>query len=219
MHQRYSIALLFGCLLTLAATGKDAPEAGSGERPPAVAGKQPGKDESAPDAKAPDAKAPDAKAPDAQAPTARPVAGEPVQVYGWREWVTIDKSKERLKAKLDTGALTSSLHAENVELFERDGAKWVRFILTDPGNGKSKSSRISAPLVRTARIKSPGGESETRFVVRLEFTIGDRRQRAEFTLNDRNNMISPVLIGRSALTELGLIDPGRTYLADEKIFR
>lgn len=152
---------------------------------------------------------------------ARPVSADPVQVYGWRENVTVSDGKleETLKAKLDTGAYTSSIHAEEKELFERDGKKWVRFIVTDPGEKDSKRLRIEAPLVRIARIKEPGGESEAREVVRLSFKIGDRKLKADFTLNNRSNMLSPILIGRTTIKELGWIDPSRAYLADKKVMR
>ena len=80
------------------------------------------------------------------AAVARPVSADPVQVYGWREYILVDGVEEKLKAKLDTGALTSSIHAEEKELFERDGKKWVRFIVTDPGMKKPARTRIEAPL-------------------------------------------------------------------------
>ena len=152
---------------------------------------------------------------------ARPVSADPVQVYGWREHVVVSdgKLKVQMKAKLDTGALTSSIHAEEMELFERDGKKWVRFIVANPGDKKSKRLRIEAPLVRIARIKEPGGESKAREVVRLGFVIGDRKLKADFTLNNRANMLSPVLIGRRTIKELGWVDPSRAYLADKKVMR
>lgn len=161
-----------------------------------------------------------AEAKDAQvAAVAKPVTADPVQIYGWRENVQIKGISEKLQAKLDTGALTSSIHAEEKELFERDGKKWVRFIVTDPGLKKPARTRIEAPLVRIAKIKEPGGESVAREVVRLSLTIGDRKMSGEFTLNNRSNMLAPVLIGRSMIKDLGWVDSGRTYLADQKIFR
>lgn len=150
---------------------------------------------------------------------ARPVNSDPVQVFGWREWVLVGNLETKLVAKLDTGALTSSIHAEEKELFERDGRKWVRFIVTDPSEKDSPRVRVEAPLVRIAHIKEPGGESQPREVVRLNFTIGDRKLRADFTLNNRSNMLSPVLIGRTTIKELGWIDSTRAYLADQKIMR
>lgn len=153
------------------------------------------------------------------AAVARPVSGDPVQIYGWREYITIKGVEKKLKAKLDTGALTSSIHAEEKELFERDGKKWVRFIVTDPGMKKPSRSRIEAPLVRIAKIKEPGGESVPREVVRLSFQIGDKPLRGDFTLNNRSNMLAPVLLGRSVIKDLGWVDSSRTHIADEKIFR
>jgi hypothetical protein len=157
---------------------------------------------------------------DAQvAAVAKPVTADLVQVYGWRENVQIKGIGEKLRAKLDTGALTSSIHAEEKVLFERDGKKWVRFVVLDPSLKKSPRTRIEAPLVRMAMIKEPGGVSEAREVVRLGFMIGDRKMSGEFTLNNRSNMLAPVLIGRSMIKDLGWVDSGRTYLADQKIFR
>jgi hypothetical protein len=153
------------------------------------------------------------------AAVAKPVSADPIQIYGWREDILIQGIQEKLKAKLDTGALTSSIHAEEKELFERDGKKWVRFIVTDPSMKKPVRTRIEAPLVRIAKIKEPAGESEPREVVRLSFQIGERKLRGEFTLNNRKNMLSPVLIGRNMIKELGWVDPGRIHLADQKIFR
>jgi hypothetical protein len=156
---------------------------------------------------------------DAGTAVARPVSSDPVQVYGWREWVLVGNLEMKLAAKLDTGALTSSIHAEEKELFERDGKKWVRFIVTDPGEKNSPRTRIEAPLIRIAHIKEPGGKSVPREVVRLNFTIGERKLRADFTLNNRSNMLSPVLIGRTTIKELGWVDPSRAYLADQKVMR
>ncbi|QTN30868.1 ATP-dependent zinc protease [Akkermansiaceae bacterium] len=153
------------------------------------------------------------------AAVARPVPAEPVQVYGWREKVTIDGMEKSIYAKLDTGAYTSSIHAEEMELFERDGKKWVRFIVTEPRKKDSPRVRIEAPLVRIARIKNPGGESESREVVKLAFKIGEKKLRGDFTLNNRSNMLSAVLIGRTTIKELGWIDPSRTNLADDEIMR
>ncbi len=153
------------------------------------------------------------------AKVARPVPAEPIQVYGWREKIVIDGMEKSVYAKLDTGAYTSSIHAEEKELFERDGKKWVRFIVTEPRKKDSPRVRIEAPLTRIARIKNPGGDSEIREVVRLAFKIGDRKLRGDFTLNNRSNMLSAILIGRTTIKELGWIDPSRTNIAGDKVMR
>ncbi|MFZ9935590.1 MAG: ATP-dependent zinc protease [Luteolibacter sp.] len=148
-----------------------------------------------------------------------PVNPDPVRVYGWREYVQVEGVEEKLLAKLDTGALTSSIHAEEKELYERDGKKWVRFIVSDPRAKEPKRTRLEAPLVRVALIKEPDAESEKREVVRLNYQLGDRKLRGEFTLNNRSNMLAPVLIGRNCLKDLGWVDPARTHLADQNILR
>jgi hypothetical protein len=153
------------------------------------------------------------------AKVARPVSSDPVQVYGWQEKVKVGDMVDTMVAKLDTGATTSSLHAENQQIFERDGKKWVKFVVTDPSTPDSKRYDMEAPLARTVLIKEPGGESLRRNVVRLTFQLGERSIKAEFTLNNRNNMTCPVLIGRSTIQVLGWVDPSRTYLADDKILR
>lgn len=178
------------------------------------------KPEAKPDAKPAEPPAEEAAAEDAEAAAvALPVNPEPVRIYGWREDILLQGVKDKLLAKLDTGALTSSVHAEEKELFERDGKKWVRFIVTDPQRKDSVRTRIEAPLVRIARIKEPNAEATNREVVRLSFQIGERKLRGEFTLNNRSNMLAPVLIGRSTLKDLGWVDPARTHLADQKILR
>ncbi len=153
------------------------------------------------------------------AKVARPVSSDPVQLYGWQEKVKVGDMVDTMVAKLDTGATTSSLHAENQQIFERDGKKWVKFVVKDPSKPDSKRFDMEAPLTRTVLIKEPGGESARRNVVRLTFLIGERSIKSEFTLNNRNNMTCPILIGRSTIQVLGWVDPSRTYLADDKILR
>jgi len=149
----------------------------------------------------------------------KPVGRDPVQVFGYIEWVKIGQLAGRMRARLDTGARTSSLHVESQEEFERDGAKWVRFVVPDSGKSNAKRARIVAPLVRWTRIKNPGGGYVRRRVVRLNLEIGGRKLRTEFSLTNRNNMLCPVLVGRRALRDLGLVDACRIDLADKKIFR
>jgi len=191
-------------------------EVKEGVAPPAV---KPNEEAASPDAEEDEEVAAEKKEAEDSVKVARPVSADPVQVFGWREKVKVGEMTDTMVAKLDTGALTSSLHAENQQLFERDGKKWVKFVLTDPGQAGAKRYDMEAPLARTVLIKEPGGQSERRNVVRLSFQIGERSIKAEFTLNNRHNMICPVLIGRSTIQVLGWVDPSRTYLADDKIFR
>lgn len=141
------------------------------------------------------------------------------QVLGWKEWIKIGTKADVMRAKLDSGARTSSLHAENIEEFERDGREWVRFSMKDPGEDDAKSILVKAPVQRVARVKNTDGTIERRFVVELGFTVGDRQFREEFNLNDRTGMTCPVLIGRNALRHLGYVDCSRVDLATKKIFK
>jgi hypothetical protein len=197
---------------TAAPTPAKAPKAEKAEVPnkDAVAPAEPEEDDEA---------AAEKKEADDTIKVARPVTSDPVQIYGWREKVKVAEMQDELVAKLDTGALTSSIHAENQQIFEKDGKKWVKFVVTDPREDGAKRYEMEAPLVRTVLIKEPGEESERRNVVRLSFQIGERKIKAEFSLNNRNNMICPVLLGRSTIRVLGWVDPSRTYLADDKIIR
>lgn len=141
------------------------------------------------------------------------------QVFGWKEWIKVGTKADAMRAKLDSGARTSSLHAEGIEEFERDGRPWVRFIMRDPNMDEFKEVLIKAPVQRVARVKNTDATIERRFVVELGFEIGDRQLREEFTLNDRSTMTCPVLIGRNALRHLGYLDCSRVDLADKKVMK
>jgi len=135
------------------------------------------------------------------------------RIFGWKEWVWIEGREKKLRAKLDTGALTSSLHAADVKEFERDGEKWVRFTVFDPKRDDPKVDRVTieAPLVRKASIKNSDGQTSERLIVRLRFRLGPVTRTAEFSLNDRVDLYHPVLLGRSAIRTLGLVDASRQY--------
>lgn len=138
-------------------------------------------------------------------------------VMGWLETVFLQPSAFRVTAKLDTGAKTSSLHAGSIEHFERNGDSWVRFAFI-PGDGK-KPIQIERPLVRTAVIKERQSRSSTRDVVKLTVCKNGRDYETEFTLNDRSNFNYPILLGRSFLAGVALVDSAATFLHEaEKDF-
>ncbi|MBK1833467.1 ATP-dependent zinc protease [Roseibacillus ishigakijimensis] len=141
------------------------------------------------------------------------------QILGWKEWVQVGSVADKMRAKLDSGARTSSLHAENIEEFERDGRRWVQFTLGEHRDKDAKSVLIKAPVQRVARVKNTDGTMERRYVVELNFQVGDRKLRDEFTLNDRSGMTCPVLLGRNALRHLGFVDCGRVDLAPKKLYK
>jgi len=137
------------------------------------------------------------------------------RVYGWKEWILFLRKRVPLRAKLDTGARTSSIHAENIKRITRHGQKRVTFTIVDPKRDADGEHAVhyECPVVRTARVRNADGQQSERIVVELEFWLGGEQHRAEFTLNTRHDMLNPVLLGRFAIKKLGLVDSGRTYLA------
>lgn len=118
-------------------------------------------------------------------------------------------------ARIDSGATTSSMDARNIRRFERDGQQWVRFDIPVPGSENGEVTTIEREIARNARIvQSNDDEAERRPVVELQFRIGNRQQRAEFTLSDRSHLTYPMLIGRNILRDVMLIDVGREYATE-----
>ncbi|MCF7201980.1 ATP-dependent zinc protease family protein [Pseudomonas oligotrophica] len=134
---------------------------------------------------------------------------------GWVERGIVYPEGVTVKFKLDTGALTSSLHGEDVEYFRKDGEKWVRFDmdLKDVENGKRVESRIERKLERELTVRGAGG-TEDRPVVRMKVCIGGQLLTEEFSLNDRDDMNYPVLLGRRTLEKLAPVDSGRTFTVE-----
>lgn len=130
-------------------------------------------------------------------------------VIGQKEYVYLDKAGVKLPARIDTGATTSSIHASEIQQYERDGRNWVRFTITDPSTGKDME--LERPLVRRVRIKRHGTEGQRRLIVKLWVTLGSIRSRTEFSLTDRSEFKLPVLIGRSFLHGSAVVDVTREY--------
>ncbi|GGE75492.1 ATP-dependent Zn protease [Streptosporangium jomthongense] len=117
------------------------------------------------------------------------------------------------KARIDSGAETSSIDARNITRFERDGRNWVRFDVPVPGTDElvTLEKEISR---RVKVIQASADEAERRVVVELQFSIGDHQQVAEFTLADRSNLSYQALIGRNILRDVMLIDVGKEYATE-----
>ncbi len=141
-----------------------------------------------------------------------PAAAGERDLFGWVERVVLVEAGFELKAKLDTGAETSSLDAVDIRRFRRGGESWVRFTVEDPDSGDEV--RLERPLLRRVRIKRHEGESQRRPVVELTVCIGEHERRLEFSLIDRSEFIYPVLLGRSALAGIAVVDPDETFIHD-----
>lgn len=116
-------------------------------------------------------------------------------------------------ARIDSGATTSSLHALNIQRFERDGQAWVRFDVNVPG--REEALTLEHEISRRARIIQSNIETpEQRIVIELPFIIGNHRGTAEFTLSDRSHLTYPVLVGRNILRDVMLVDVGQEFVTE-----
>lgn len=125
-------------------------------------------------------------------------------VIGEIETVTLVKEKFQLPGRIDTGAQTSSISAQKIEHYERDGKKWVRFQIQDVA--AKKAVVFERPLTRIVEIKRHGAAPSKRPVVKLTVAIGTIKCHCEFSLTDRSKYEFPVLIGRNFLSGRALVD-------------
>lgn len=135
-----------------------------------------------------------------------------VTVIGWREWVRLDSvGVPWVKAKVDTGARTSSLHAFDLQRHDLDGHPWVRFDVHPWQATAEDSVTVELPVHDVRTVRSSSGHEETRYVVLVQLVLGQRSVEAEVTLTDRDEMGFRMLIGREALVQGFLVDPALSY--------
>lgn len=139
-----------------------------------------------------------------------PLRWENMTLLGYVEWMCLMPHDLLMKARVDSGATTSSVHAENITLFERDGVNWVRFTIAHD-NSLDKVT-LERRVVRFVRIIQHDEESQRRPVVELEIRVADLHFKGEFTLADRSNFSFPALLGRNFLADMTLIDSGRRFI-------
>lgn len=138
-------------------------------------------------------------------------------IAGWVEKVRIDDLDFDIKAKLDTGARTSSINARNIKSFKKDGERWVRFTLVlKDSKDKEYEIEMEKPRSRRTNIKNHDGEHDKRHVVDFEVCFNNRIYTTEFTLADRREYIYDVLIGRQFLKKTAIIDPKKIFLTTTK---
>lgn len=132
---------------------------------------------------------------------------------GWREWVSLpDAGVDWIKAKIDTGARTSSLHAFDIEEFEREGEEWVRFRVKPWQDSQADATIVECPVHDRRAVRSSSGHAQERLVVNLAIRLVDRTIVSEVTLSNRDEMGFRMLIGREALRRGFAVDPARSFL-------
>lgn len=136
---------------------------------------------------------------------------------GWREWVGLPElGVEGIKAKIDTGARTSALHAFAIEPFRRSGALWVRFEVHPLQRSSTVKIKCEAPAIDERSVRNSGGLVERRYIVETRLMLGDRTWPIELALTNRDQMGFRMLLGRTALEGRALIEPGRSFLAGHR---
>jgi hypothetical protein len=142
----------------------------------------------------------------------------PNAIIGWKEWIGLpDLGIPAVKAKIDTGARTSALHIFNLEEFAANGQRMVRFGIHPLQRRKDIQRFCEAPVLEKRRVKDSGGHIEKRYVIRTTAVMGAVSWPIDITLTNRDLMLFRMLLGRKAMEERFLINPGRAYLTGRSL--
>ena len=134
-------------------------------------------------------------------------------VVGWREWIAFPQlGIQEIKAKVDTGARSSTLHAFDAELFDNHGVAMVRFKVHPIQRNVQQVVTAEATLLDRRMVRDSGGHSQLRYVIETHITLGTKSWPIELTLMSRDLMGFRMLLGRQALRHRFLVDAGRSYL-------
>ena len=139
-------------------------------------------------------------------------------IAGWVEKITLTPPRKLskpiiVKAKLDTGAETSSIYAKDIKTYKRSGKRWVDFTLVlKDSNNKTHHIKMSKPRKRRVKIKNHNGEHDSRTIVELDICFDGRMHSTSFSLADRSEFIYPILLGRKFLEGVALVDPQSSFL-------
>jgi hypothetical protein len=138
-------------------------------------------------------------------------------LIGWREWVTLPElGIEKIKAKVDTGARTSALHAFSLKPFKENGRDRIHFDIHPLQHNTDKIITCTADIIDLRWVSDSGGHKEERYVVQTPVIIGGQSWPIEITLTERDTMLFRMLLGRSAIRKRYFVNPARSFLTKEK---
>lgn len=141
----------------------------------------------------------------------RPVRKYPI--IGWREWASLPGlGIDRIKAKIDTGARTSALHAFSLKPFMEGGKKRIQFTIHPFQHNTELMVTCAADIVDKRLVTDSGGHEEERYVIETTITIAGQTWPIEITLTERENMLFRMLLGRSALRKRFIVNPARSFV-------
>lgn len=137
----------------------------------------------------------------------------PLITLGWREWAALPGlGIAQIKAKIDTGARTSALHAYGIEPYHKGVERWVMFVIHPKQRRNDIFVECHAPVKDRRLVSDSGGHKQHRYVIETPLIIGDSTIITEMTLTNRDSMLFRMLIGRTTLNSRFMIDPQASYL-------
>jgi hypothetical protein len=135
-----------------------------------------------------------------------------LQVIGWREWVSLPSlGIDKIKAKVDSGAKTSSIHAFNIKTYKRGNKQFVKFSLHPEQKNAENEIECRAEVLEFRKVKSSNGQSELRPVILTKIKVLEDTYEIEMTLTNRDEMGFRMLLGRESIRKRFLIDTGKSF--------